>query len=72
MKSDVMPPRAFVEPAILRNLVAEVKETVAMDVEMVKNRKNSFGTVHMWNMRRKSRFAVHPRKRPTIVTGFGY
>jgi hypothetical protein len=26
----------------------------------------------LWNMRRKSRYAAHPRKQPRIITGIGY
>lgn len=72
MKSDVMHSRVQMEPAILKNLVTEVKETVATEVVYSKPRKRSFGTVQLWNMRRKSRYAAHPRKQPTIITGFGY
>ena len=73
MNSDVMHSKVQLEGAILKNLIAEVKETVAIDVAFAKPRKSSFGAIHLWNMRRNSRYAAHPRNRkPTIVTGFGY
>ncbi|HEY4061388.1 MAG TPA: hypothetical protein VGM30_05785 [Puia sp.] len=69
MKSDVMHSRAIVEPMILNQLVREVKETVATDVEFRAERPRSFGVVNLWNIRRNSRYAAHPRKKPTIVNG---
>lgn len=72
MNSDVMHSKVQMEPAILKSLITEVKETVATEVVIAKPRNRSFGAVGLWNMRRKSRYAAHPRKKPTIVTGFGY
>jgi len=73
MNSDVMHSRVQLESSILKNLVAEVKETVATEVVFPKPRKSSFGAVQLWNLRRNSRYAAHPRnKKPTIVNGFGY
>ena len=61
------------EPAILKNLVTEVRETVATDLEFSRTRKNTFGVVRLWNIRRNSRYAAHARnKKPRIVTGIGY
>ena len=61
------------EPAILKNLVTEVRETVATDLEFSKTGKNTFGVVRLWNIRRNSRYAAHARnKKPRIVTGIGY
>ncbi len=72
MKSDVMHSYVQMEPAILKNLVTEVRETVATDVQL-KEKKNSFGVVSLWNIRRNSRYAAHTRHRkPRIVTGIGY
>ena len=64
--------RPLVEPLILKNLITEVKETVATDVVFSKPRNTSFGALQLWNIRRKSRYAAHSRKQPRIVTGFGY
>lgn len=72
MNSDVMHSRVQMEPLILKNLMTEVKETVATDVVLSKPRNRSFGAVQLWNMRRKSRYAAHPRKQPRIITGIGY
>jgi hypothetical protein len=60
------------EPRILRNLVTEVKETVATEIELPKARKGSFGALKLWQIRRKSRYTAHTRKKPAIITGFGY
>jgi hypothetical protein len=61
------------EPTLLRNLVTEVKETVATDVDMPEERKPSFGILNLWDIRRNRRYAAHnTRKQPRIVTGFGY
>jgi hypothetical protein len=69
MKSDVMHSRVQVEPMILSQLVREVPETVATDVEFRAKSPRSFGVVSLWNIRRNSRYAGHPRKKPTIITG---
>jgi hypothetical protein len=73
MKSDLMHSRVQMEPSILQRLVTEVPETVAMSVQLPKEKKNSFGVVSLWNIRRNSRYAAHARnKKPRIVTGIGY
>lgn len=60
------------EPAILENLVKEVKETVATGVKLPRARKRSFGALNMWAIRRKRRYTAHTRKQPAIITGLGY
>ena len=74
MKSDVMQSIVLMEPKVLRQLVTEVKETVAMDVEFAKQGGNSFGVVNLWNIRKNSRTAGRGRgpKRGGIVTGISY
>jgi hypothetical protein len=73
MNSDVMHSIVQMEPAILKNLVTEVRETVATDVEFSKTPKSVFGVVSLWNIRRNSRYAAHARnKKPRIVTGISY
>ena len=42
MKSDLLHRRVQMEPTILKNLVPEVRETVATDVEMPAERKSAF------------------------------
>ena len=77
MKSDVMHSiaqkgtgRTQLEPSILKQLTTEVKETVAKNIDFAtKKSKRTFGAVGLWNIRRRSRYAAHPRKQPTIVTG---
>ena len=70
MKSDVMHSRVQMEPTLFKQLTTEVRETVATDVEFTaKNSRRPFGVVGLWNIRRNSRYAGHPRKKPTIVTG---
>jgi hypothetical protein len=72
MKSDLVHSRVQMEPSILKRLVTEIHETVATDVQM-KEKKNSFGVVSLWNVRRNGRYAAHTRHRkPRIVTGIGY
>jgi len=63
--------RTLLEDAILKNLVAEVKETVATDVELPRAKKSSFGVLNLWAIRR-SRRTAYGRKQPNIVNGFGY
>lgn len=71
MKSDLVHSKVQMEPAILKNLVTEVKETVATDVAMLRAKKRSFGALDLWAIRRKRRTA-YGRKQPNIVNGFGY
>ena len=72
MKSDLVHSRVQMEPAILEQLVKEVKETVATDVAAPKARNNTFGALQLWAIRRNRRYSAHTRKQPRIVTGFGY
>lgn len=73
MNSDLVHSIVQMEPNILKRLVTEVHETVATDVAFPKVKKNSFGVVSLWNIRRNSRYAAHARnKKPRIVTGIGY
>lgn len=72
MKSDVMHSRVQMEPAILEQLVTEVKETVATEVELTKEPKSNFGIVNLWNIRRTRNYAGKPRQKATIKTGISY
>lgn len=73
MNSDVMHHRVQLEPSILKNLVTEVKETVATEVAYAaKSRRNGFGALQMYRLRRNSRLTARNRKQPSIITGFGY
>jgi hypothetical protein len=55
MKNDVMPSIVQMEAEELQNLVKEVKETVATQIQYPKikqNSKKTFGSLDMWNIRR--------------------
>ena len=59
MKNDVMPSIVQMETETLRNLVREVKETVARNVVLpeAKQINHSFGMVDLWNIRRNMKTA---------------
>jgi hypothetical protein len=58
MKSDVMPSIVKMEYGVLQELVKEVKETLAKDINVSSSKKKStFGSVDMWNIRRTSKSA---------------
>lgn len=71
MKSDLVHSIVQMEANILKQLVKEVKETVATDVELVRARKSSL-SLNLWAMRRNGRYASNARRKPGIITGFGY
>ena len=72
MKSDVMPSIVQMEPRVLRQLTAEVKETVATDVDLAKHNKSSFGILDLWNLRRNRRSTGGRIRKTRIITGIGY
>ena len=41
----------------LRELVTEVKETIASNIQLSKSRERSFGLADMWNIRRQAKSA---------------
>jgi len=55
MKIDVMPSIVQMEPEVLKNLVKEVKERVAQDIQLPKKASPSFGINDLWNIRRKAK-----------------
>lgn len=60
MKSNVMPSIVRLEANEFKQLVTEVKETVAtglVQVNRVKTNGNSFGIVDLWNIRRAAKTA---------------
>jgi hypothetical protein len=63
MKSDVMPSIVQMEYGVLENLLTEVKETLATDIEMPEPAKPSFGIVDLWNIRRNTKSASSMFKR---------
>jgi hypothetical protein len=56
MKNDVMPSIVQMEPGVLKNLVTEVKETVATGIVLPKSKKR-FGLADLWNIQRNNRSA---------------
>lgn len=66
MKSDVMPSRVQMEAGILKNLLSEVKETVATDFVMPKLEKISFRAVNLWRIQRNSKLANGYFRRRTL------
>ena len=64
MNSNVMPSRVQMEPALLQQLVAEVKETIAAGVEVNENvNSSSFKAINFWNLQRRGRYASGGTKR---------
>jgi hypothetical protein len=72
MKSDVMPSIVQIEPNVLRQLMAQVNETVATEVDFAKTSRNSFSVVDLWNIRRNRRNSGGRIRKSTIITGIGY
>jgi hypothetical protein len=64
MNNNVMPSRVQMEPILLQQLVAEVKETVATGIELQQNAKSSsFKAIDLWSIRRNGRFVNSGSKR---------
>ncbi|MFC0776192.1 hypothetical protein [Terrimonas alba] len=57
MKSDVMPSLIQMEYGVLKELLTEVKETVATDVKLPEPKKKTFGIVDLWSIRRNNKTA---------------
>lgn len=69
MNSDVMPSRVQMEPILLKQLVAEVKETIASCVKMPETAKSSsFKAIDLWNIQRRGRYAGNGIKRRKNTT----
>lgn len=70
MNSNVMPSRVQMEPILLQQLVAEVKETIATEVEFSKKEQASFRAINMWNIRRNGRLinSGNSRKKSTSLS----
>ena len=64
MNSNVMPSRVQMEPVLLQQLVAEVKETVATGIKMQENANPcSFKAINLWNIQRKGKYVNGGTKR---------
>ena len=57
MKIDLRPSIVQMEPEVLNNLVREVKETLATDINLPVGKKRSFTAADLWNIRRNARTA---------------
>ena len=58
MKSDVMPSIVQMEYGVLQNLLTEVKETVAKDIQLSEPAaKPTFGIVDLWKIRQTAKSA---------------
>jgi len=55
MMNDVMPSIVQMDAEELQKLMAEVKETVATEIQLPKPKEKSFGHLDMWNIRRNFR-----------------
>jgi hypothetical protein len=62
MKNDVMPSVVQMEPELLKRLVTEVKETVAVDVKVPQAKRNTLRVVDLWNIQRNIKSAGSMRK----------
>lgn len=57
MKIDSRPSIVQMEPEILNNLVKEVKETLAIGINLPEIKRRSFTVVDLWNIHRNARTA---------------
>ncbi len=57
MKIDERPSIVQMEPEVLKNLVREVRETLATDIHLHEVKQSSFTIVDLWNMRRNAKTA---------------
>ena len=64
MTSNVMPSIIQIEEESLKQLVTEVKETLATDVILkpAKAKNKRFGIIDMWNCQRNVRTAISMRR----------
>jgi len=62
MKTDVMPSFVQMEEDELRQLTAEVKETLAREFEL-KAKPGKFSSADLWNIRRSAKTAYALRNR---------
>jgi hypothetical protein len=58
MKTDVMPSLVKMDAEELRQLTAEVKETIARDIELGRKPAKTFSAADLWNIRRSMKTAT--------------
>ncbi|MEP7279169.1 MAG: hypothetical protein ABI813_11040 [Bacteroidota bacterium] len=63
MNSNVMPSRVQMDPVLLQQLVAEVKETIATGIKKQQNAAHSFKAINLWNIQRKGKYVNGGTKR---------
>jgi hypothetical protein len=63
MNFSMKPSVIQMEEEVLKELVTEVKETVAIDFESTKTKQPSFSIIDMWNIRRNANSASSMLKR---------
>ena len=57
MKIDAMPSIVQMEPEVLSNLVREVKETLAVNIQLPQEKRRLFTAADLWNIRRNAKTA---------------
>ena len=57
MTSNVVPSIVQMEAEVLKSLLTEVKETVAIGIQLPANKNKSFIAAEMWNIQRNARSA---------------
>ena len=57
MKIDLKPSIVQMEPEVLNDLVREVKETLATDINLPKAKQQLFTYAQLWNIRRNANTA---------------
>jgi hypothetical protein len=59
MNSNVMPSIVRMDQEVLEQLLstADVKETIATEINLAKNQNRAFGIVDLWNIQRNMRSA---------------
>ena len=57
MKIDLRPSIVQMEPEVLNNLVREVKETLATDIQLTEVRKPVFTFAQLWSIRKNAKTA---------------
>ncbi|MFT3934926.1 MAG: hypothetical protein QM726_14975 [Chitinophagaceae bacterium] len=64
MNSNVMHSRVQVEPTLLKQLVSEVKETVATGINMpTTSKSNSFKAINLWGIQKRGRYVNYGTSR---------
>ena len=62
MTSNVMPSLVQIEEESLKQLVIEVKETIATNINSSEVKDKKFGVADMWNSQRNMRTAISRRR----------